>query len=235
LVDSFIASAPVAATARLPIVSAADGGMVFLRKTPVPERDGGGRAAGSISAMVRKRLKRWLPTEEKLREKPSLRWLGPLLRRPWLWHLSRRSVAAGAAIGVFFGFMIPVLQIGFAAVVAVMLRANLPVAAVTTLVSNPLTYVPIFVLAYKTGSALLGEPVDAAKAAALAAVAGEDAADANGWRRQVLDIGKPLFVGLAVFASLGAAITWVTVNLLWTLAVKLRRRRVLARGQAPPD
>jgi hypothetical protein len=188
-----------------------------------------------MSAMVRKRLKRWLPSEEKLLDKPSLRWLGPLLRRPWLWHLSRRSVAAGAAIGVFFGFMIPVLQIALAAVVAVMLRANLPVAAVSTLVSNPLTYAPIFLLAYQTGSAILSEPYDEARAAELAAVGAGRPADAGGWRRQALDIGKPLFVGLAVFATIGAAVTWVTISVLWTLAVRLRRRRVLSLGQAPPD
>ena len=45
-----------------------------------------------------------LPTEETLKAHPGLRWMGPLLRRPWLWHLNRRRVAMGAGIGVFFGF-----------------------------------------------------------------------------------------------------------------------------------
>ena len=43
---------------------------------------------------IRKRL----PTEETLKAHPSLRWMGPLLRRPWLWQLNRRSVALGAGI-----------------------------------------------------------------------------------------------------------------------------------------
>lgn len=181
--------------------------------------------------MVRKTLQRWLPSEDDLRQRRSLRWLGPLLRRPWLWHLNRRSVAMGAAIGVFFGFLIPVLQIGAAAVLAVALRANLPVAAVSTLVSNPLTYAPIFLLAYKTGSSLIGEGVDEAKAAALAAgtIEGDDS-----WLERASDIGKPLFVGLAVFAVVGGVVTWAAVNLLWTVAVMLRRRRGARRAQAPP-
>ena len=181
--------------------------------------------------MVRKTLQRWLPTEDDLRQRRSLRWLGPLLRRPWLWHLNRRSVAMGAAIGVFFGFLIPVLQIGAAAVIAVALRANLPVAAVSTLVSNPLTYAPIVVLAYKTGSSLLGRDIDEAKAAALAAgsVAAEDH-----WTARAREIGKPLLIGLAVFAVVGSAVTWVAVNLLWTAAVMLRRRRGARLSQAPP-
>lgn len=182
--------------------------------------------------MVRKTLRRWLPTEDDLRQRRSLRWLGPLLRRPWLWHLNRRSVAMGAAIGVFFGFLIPVLQIAAAAMVAVLLRANLPVAAASTLVSNPLTYAPIFLLAYKTGSALLGEQVDASRAAALAAA---DIADADDWSARLREVGRPMLVGLAVFAVVGGIVTWAAVSLLWTAAVVLRRRRGVRRAQEPPQ
>jgi uncharacterized protein (DUF2062 family) len=183
--------------------------------------------------MVRKTLQRWLPPADELRQRRALRWLGPLLRRPWLWHLNRRSVAAGAAIGVFFGFLIPVLQIAAAAALAVLLRANLPVAAASTLVSNPFTYAPIFLLAYRTGATLLGDPVDERKATALATAAAEGA-DGPHWSRHALEIGKPLLLGLAVFATVGAAVTWATVHLLWTLAVRLRRRRTRG-GPAPPD
>lgn len=184
--------------------------------------------------MVRKKLQRWLPSEADLRQRRSLRWLGPLLRRPWLWHLNRRSVAAGAAIGVFFGLLIPVLQIGAAAALAVLLRANLPVAAASTLVSNPLTYAPIFLLAYKTGAALLGQPVDGQKAAALAAVTADGADEDKHWSQRALDVGKPLFVGLVVFAMVGAVVTWVAVQLAWTVAVRLRQQR-RRRPQSPPD
>jgi uncharacterized protein (DUF2062 family) len=185
--------------------------------------------------MLRRKLQRWLPSEASLRANRSLRWLGPLLRRPWLWQLSRRRVAAGAASGVFFGFLIPVLQIASAAVVAVALRANLPVAAVATLVSNPFTYVPIFALAYQTGSALLGKPVDATQAQAVAERLESGENNGRTWTDRVLSVGKPLFLGLAVFAVVGAVVTWFAVNLLWTLAVTLRRRRgYRGQGRAPP-
>lgn len=184
---------------------------------------------------MRGKLKRWLPSEESLRANRSLRWLGPLLRRPWLWQLSRRRVAAGAAIGVFFGFLIPVLQIAFAAVLSILLRANLPVAAVATLVSNPFTYVPIFALAYRTGAALIGDPVDPAHAQAVAEKLEAGADNGRPWTERVLSIGKPLFLGLAVFAVIGAIVTWFAVNFVWTLAVTLRRRRgYRGQGRAPP-
>jgi uncharacterized protein len=190
---------------------------------------------------MREWIRRRLPTEESIRGHPALRWLGPLLRRPWLWHLNRRRVALGAGIGVFFGFMVPVLQIAGAAVFALLLRANLPVAALATLVSNPVTYAPIFVLAYKTGAAVLGEPVQPGAAEALAeeaqagdAVAlGADGAATTGWIERVQAIGKPLFVGLALFAVVGGVSAWALVHVAWTVGVRAKRRR-RRRATLPP-
>lgn len=153
-----------------------------------------------------------------------LRWLGPLLDRPGLWHFDRRGVALGAALGVFFGFLIPVAQIFAAALVALVLRANLPVAAVATLVSNPLTYGPIFVLAYRTGSALLGEAPDPASEAAVEREAEEDRADPQTWGERFGAVGRPLMLGLAIFAVGGGVATWIAVNLAWVLVARLRRK-----------
>ena len=181
--------------------------------------------------MLRQKLQRWLPTPEKVRGNRWLRWLGPLLERRWLWRLDRRSVALGAAIGVFFGFLVPVAQIFLAAIGVLLLRANLPMAVVSTLVSNPFTYAPIAVLAYRTGSAILGHELDEARAAAFEEEAGAAQADPEGWAARVMDIGAPLFVGLATFAVCGAAIAWALVYFSWALAVRWQRRR--RRGRAP--
>lgn len=137
-------------------------------------------------------------------------------------------MALGAALGVFFGFLIPVAQILFSALFALVLRANLPVAAVSTLVSNPLTYAPIFVLAHRTGAALLGEAADPRQAATVAQEATRSRADPQTWGERFGAIGKSLALGLAVFAVCGAVATWVLVNLLWLVLAHLRRPR------APP-
>lgn len=194
--------------------------------------------------MIRRQLQRWLPSADKLHGSRSLRWLGPLLRRHWLWHPTRRRVAAGAAVGVFFGFLVPVMQIAAAALAAVVLRANLPVAAAATLVSNPLTYVPIWVAAYRTGTALTGEPANEAAARAQAQAMADAATDplqvseaaaVRNWRQRMADIGKPLMLGLLVFAVAGAALTWLGVHLVWAAAVALRRRRRRRRAARQPD
>ncbi len=175
---------------------------------------------------MRNWLRNKLPTEATLKAHPGLRWMGPMLRRPWLWQMNRRRVALGAGIGVFFGFLIPVLQIAGAALLALLLRANLPVAAFSTLVSNPFTYAPIAVLAYKTGSALLGESVEPGVAEALEV----DGDETESWVEKAQAIGKPLFLGLAVFAVVGGLSTWALVHGGWTLAVWLKRRRRRARS-----
>lgn len=174
---------------------------------------------------MRNWIRRFTPTEDALRAHPSLRWLGPLLRRPWLWHPSRRRVAMGAGIGVFFGLLIPIAQIAGAAVFALLLRANLPVAVVSTLVSNPFTYAPIAVLAYETGAAALGVVAKPGAAKALATAVESPAQDERGWIERAKAIGRPLLVGLAIFAVVGGVLSWAVVHVLWALGVWLKRRR----------
>jgi uncharacterized protein (DUF2062 family) len=174
---------------------------------------------------MRNWLRSRIPTEATLTAHPSLRWMRPLLRRPWLWQLNRRRVALGAGIGVFFGFMVPVLQIAGAAVFAVVLRANLPVAAVSTLISNPFTYAPIGLLAYKTGAAVLGDDIQPEAAKALVDAASKSSVDGPGWIERAKAIGKPLFLGLGIFAVVGGLSAWGVVHLAWTMGVWYRRRR----------
>jgi hypothetical protein len=115
----------------------------------------------------------------------------------------------------------------------VILRANLPVAAVAMLVSNPFTYGPIGVAAYKVGSVLLGEEFDLEQAAALERSSG---ADTRTLMDRVEAISKPLFAGLALFAAAGGAIGFFGVHLFWRIAIRLRlrRRRRERPKRAPP-
>jgi hypothetical protein len=191
--------------------------------------------------MARKYIHRWVPSREDMRSRRALRWLGPLLDRQWLWQLNRRSVAAGVGLGVFCGFLIPGLQIIIAALLAPFIRANLPVAVVSTMISNPFTFAPIFVLAYRFGAMLLGENVDEAHAAALEAgalepVVVEVTAISRGWGERFAAIGKPLLLGLSVFAVVGGTVSYLLTLALWRLGVVLRlrhrQRRIRERGSA---
>lgn len=110
------------------------------------------------------RLRRLMPTPESIAGNRWLRWLGPSVLHPRLWHMSRRGVATGAAIGVFFAFITPIAQIPLSAGLSVLLRANVPAAVVATLVNTPPTFGPVYYGAWKLGSWVLQEPTDDANA-----------------------------------------------------------------------
>ena len=106
--------------------------------------------------MLPERFRRFLPDPTTLREHRALRWMGPVLHDRRLWHFNRRGVALGLALGVFFGLLMPVAQIFFAAVAALLLRANIPAAVGSTLITNPITFAPVYYAAYHLGAWMLG-------------------------------------------------------------------------------
>ena len=73
-------------------------------------------------------LKKLLPKKDSVTSNRFLKWMGPTLLHPQLWYFSRRGVALGVGLGIFFGFLIPLAQIPVAAVSATLLRANVPTA-----------------------------------------------------------------------------------------------------------
>lgn len=173
-----------------------------------------------------RRLREWLPSAEAIRANRWLRWLGPALHHPRLWHMSRRGLALGMALGFFFGLLIPLAQVPLSAAAAVALRANVPAAVASTLVTNPLTFGPIYYAAWRVGSAILGEPVDAPSAPSTAAQA--DPVDENSWRavtRRFLGVGKPLLLGLAIMAIAVGIATYFLVSAAWRVSVLWKRHR----------
>ena len=168
----------------------------------------------------RERMKSWLPTRERLANSPWLRWLSPWLGDPKLWHWSRRGVALGVALGAFFGLLIPLAQIPVTAAAAIVLRANLPAAAASTLVTNPVTLAPLYYSAYQFGSWLTGEtslPSDVPEQ-----TASQDS-DSSIWQR-IVALGKPLLVGLAVMAVLAGLLTYSLIAIFWRWRIGRRWR-----------
>jgi uncharacterized protein len=174
---------------------------------------------------MKKFVSKWLPAPETIHSSRLLRWLGPLLHRPWLWQFNRRTVPKSVAIGVFWGFLIPVLQSIGAVVCAIVFRANIPVAVFSTLISNPFTYAPIFLLAYQLGTLILGQPIDPASLAAMEdAVLPMEPTSLFSWHA-IGDVAKPMFLGLFIFAVVGAIISYFLTIALWRVAVTVRLNR----------
>ena len=60
-----------------------------------------------------------------------------------VWHLNRRSVAGGVAVGLFVSWLPLPLQMVFAATIAAVMRVHVPVSVVMVWFSNPLTFAPV--------------------------------------------------------------------------------------------
>jgi len=156
-----------------------------------------------------------------------------------LWTAQRDSIARGVAVGLFFGILIPVAQIFFAAIFAVLLRANLAVSAVATLVTNPLTFPLVYYAAYRVGSALYPGNGRALRDVTLSERAAEQALEVGGWFSALVNwagsVGPLLVVGLFVLAVAAAGAGYLVVQLAWRVAALWtgeHRRRKDAAGRS---
>lgn len=176
-----------------------------------------------------KRLKRWMPSREQLERNRFLRPVAHLVASPMVWRFNRRGVARGMALGLFLGFLLPFgAQTFAAAALAFGARANLPVAVLGTTVTNPLTFPFIYFLAYKAGSGLLRLKEGADR---LIVTTPPDSLLGRAWEWLGSTAG-PTYLGLFLFAVVGAAAGYAAVNLVWRLSVsgRWKRRRLLPGG-----
>lgn len=178
------------------------------------------------------RFRRFLPDPHTLREHRALRWMGPWLHHPRLWHVNRRGIAMGLAIGVFFGLLIPVAQILFATAVALLLRANIPAAVGSTLITNPITFAPVYYAAFHLGEWMLGRAHVPVSEVDLESVAANTATGLALWMDRLAAVGAPLALGLLTLAVSLSLLIYFAVHWTWRLRiVRAWQRRKTRRSQ----
>lgn len=164
-----------------------------------------------------KKFRFWprMPTRDEMSRN---RWLAPIAHRftrSELWRFTRRSVPRGAALGLFAAFIIPFGQIFLAAFLALPARANVPVAALITFVTNPLTVPFWVVVANKVGSFVL--KIDAA---ATGGAAHEEITsgrwESYGW---FLETAGVTAFGFVVLSVITAALGYVISGFAWRFLV----------------
>jgi len=140
-----------------------------------------------------------------------------LIHDPDLWGIRRRSVVPAFSLGLFVAFMPIPGHALIAGLLALPLRINVAIAAVTTFVSNPLTIGPMFFFAYRVGRYLLGQEPQPFQFELSLSWLGN----------QFLLIWQPMVLGCVLLGSIAAFAGYVALDLLWraSIADYLARRR----------
>lgn len=164
--------------------------------------------------------KKRLPKREDILNSRLMRPFARHFGHGALWHLNRRSVARGVAVGMFFAFLTPVAQTLFAAMASVPLRANVAVAALATFITNPLTTPPILIFAHTIGMrALRFFGLDDEHREVVRSLS-------SLWSEAPVILGATA-IGLFVMAVIAAVLSYVIVDLIWRwrLSQRWRNRR----------
>jgi uncharacterized protein (DUF2062 family) len=175
------------------------------------------------------RLTKWIheqaPTRESFERSKFLRPFAQRVFHPALWRFTRRSVPRGVALGLLVGifFLIPGVQIAGVALLALPVRANIPIGAAMTFLSMPATTPLILAASLYVGNGLLHLKADLFQLQRLM----DSGAPVSAWLNWLLSDAAPaMVVGLAVISVVSAAIGYLVATWFWRwrIAGKWRRR-----------
>jgi len=144
-----------------------------------------------------------------------------LLHDRQLWGIRRRNVVPAVALGVFIAFLPFPGHMLAAALLALAMRINIPVAALATWVSNPATFGPIFYYSYQLGAKILQLDITERPLAFEATLA---------WLTHTfVTIWQPLMLGCLLLATVAAASSYVLLDVFWRFSLadyKSRKRKL---------
>lgn len=160
--------------------------------------------------------KHHVPTRERLAKNRFLRPVAHRVLAPSLWRFNRRSVPRGVALGIFTGILFPFAHMLLAAIGSVPARANVPTAVATTLLNNPVTFVPLMASAYHVGRWVLrfdasvpGRPI------------ASNVVHNAGWLHWLVAQGGPAtIVGLVIIAVVLSTAGYALTAFFWRLRIR---------------
>jgi hypothetical protein len=163
---------------------------------------------------------RHMPTREEMERSRWIKPFGKRVMRSEYWRLTRRSVPRGVAVGLWVGIfaLIPGVQIICSTLASLPLRANIPIAAAMTFLTNPVTTPFLLGASYFLGSGLgLGGQQG---------VPGRQATIAQWLAWLFSDAALATVSGLFIIATASAALSYFASILFWRwwTARKWRRR-----------
>jgi uncharacterized protein (DUF2062 family) len=161
--------------------------------------------------MPRAKLRKILPTHQKIKDQKILKIFGKLLYKKEIWSLSRRKVLGGVFIGVFIAFIPMPFQMLLVALLAIIFNVNLPITILLVWISNPLTMPFIYYFEYELGNIVLNvkDPVKFSF---------------ETMNENISEIALSLYVGTAIVSTVLAFLSVFILNILWVKEVKDKRK-----------
>lgn len=167
--------------------------------------------------MPRRFFRRFAIKSERLKNQWWLAPFGDMIHDPNLWVIRRRNVVPAFALGLFVAYLPFPGHMLTAALLALALRINIPVAVLSTWATNPLTMGPMFYLAFSVGQYLLGQ----------APRPFEFEMSFEWLFDRFAYIWQPLILGSVLLGAILALVGFVALDLLWRASISdyLARRR----------
>ena len=165
--------------------------------------------------MPKRTLKRFAPSPAALREIKLLGILGNWIYEPNLWHVNRYSAAMGFFVGLFVAFMPIPGQMVLAAVLALLLRCNLPLSVGLVWITNPVTMPAMFFLAYSVGALMFDVPMQPM----------EFELNWQWLRDSIGAIWRPLLLGCVICGLFFGSLGFFIVSMMWRWRVVSRWRK----------
>jgi len=170
--------------------------------------------------MPRRFFQKFAVKRERLKAKWWLAPFGDLIHDPNLWVIRRRNVVPAFALGLFIAYLPFPGHMLAAALMALALRVNIPVAALATVVTNPFTMGPMYYVAFTVGQYLLRQEPRPF----------EFEMSFTWLLDRFVYIWQPLIVGGVLLGAILSLIGYIALDLLWRASIsdylaKRRRRR----------
>lgn len=170
--------------------------------------------------MPKNYLKKFIPNPEKLKQSKALNLLGSQIYEANLWHLNRKSVARAFFNGILWAFIPMPFQMLAAALLAIPLRANIPLSIALVWITNPLTMPFVFYFNYKVGALLLDYHNE------------KDFQLSVEWIWDKMEhIWPPLYAGSIVSGLVFGALGYAAISISWRVHVAKRWQERKLRQQ----
>lgn len=173
---------------------------------------------------MKKRDKKRMPSTSSIKNFIQLKEIKYYFKSSKYWDTDCYTVARGVAAGLA-GAVLPGFQFLYAAILVLLFRGNLPIALLCTLITNPLTVLPVTYFIYYIGALIIGnghttftiKPFE------------WDFSSLNVFWSNVgnwaLQFGKAFFVGLPIVSAGLAVIGYFGTILVWKIVTKIQKLR----------